>query len=190
MKPRIVLSCALLIWSMLPSCKEDRGKSGIIDEKLFYPAFTFINQELRTIDSSDLALFRYALIDGREDTTIIEKSSFRRYVEQIFSPEMLFEPSKYVFQRRIFMDETIGRVTISIDARDPGSTVRRMDLLLDPETDAIKSIYAEISTLEGEKTVFRKMTWIAGLQCSEGIEERIGGDTITSRLRIVWGRPQ
>lgn len=53
-----------------------------------------------------------------------------------------------------------------------------------------KSIYAEISTLEGEKTVFRKMTWIAGLQCSEGIEERIGGDTITSRLRIVWGRPQ
>jgi hypothetical protein len=103
---------------------------------------------------------------------------------------MLLEPSKYVFQRRIFMDETIGRVTISIDALDPGSTVRRMDLLLDPETDAIKSIYAEISTLEGEKTVFRKMTWIAGLQCSEGIEERIGGDTITSRLRIVWGRPQ
>jgi hypothetical protein len=175
---------------MLSSCKEDRGKSGIIDGKLFYPAFTFINQELRSIDSADLAIFRYASIDGREDTTIIEKSAFRQYVETIFSPEMLLEPSKYPFQRRIFMDETIGRVTISIDALDPGSSVRRMDLLLDPETDAIKSIYTEISTEVGEKTMFRKMTWIAGLQCSEGIEQRNGGDTITSRLRIVWGRPQ
>lgn len=172
------------------SCGNDREKSGVIDDKLFYPAFTFINQELRIIDSMDVALFRYHTSGDRTDTTIIEKAAFRKYVESIFSPEMLSEPSRYPFQRRIFMDETIGRITISMDAQDPAATVRRMDMLLDPETDAVKSIYAEITWGEGDKTIFRKMTWTSGLQLMEGLEERNHSDTLTSRLRIVWGIPQ
>jgi hypothetical protein len=65
-----------------------------------------------------------------------------------------------------------------------------MDMLLDPETDAIKSIYAEILRVEGGKTLFRKMTWTSGLQLTEGIEETDRSDTLSSRLRIVWGIPQ
>ncbi len=175
---------------MISACGDDRGKTGVIDEKLFYPAFTFINQELRSIDSTELVLFRYEMIKDNEDTTIMEKADFRRYVESLFSPELLMEPSKYAFKRSIFMDETIGKVTISIDAQDPAATMRRMDVLMDPETDAIRSIYAEISRQEGARVVFRKMTWTAGLQVSEGIEQRNGRDTLSSRLRIVWGTPQ
>lgn len=175
---------------MLGSCGNDPTKTSLIDDKLFYPAFTFINQELRNIDSMDVALFRYQTSGDRTDTTIMEKAAFRKYVESIFSPEMLAEPSKYPFQRRIFMDETIGRITISMDAQDPMATVRRMDMLLDPETDAIKSIYAEILRVEGEKTLFRKMTWTSGLQLTEGIEETDRSDTLSSRRRIVWGIPQ
>lgn len=190
MNSRIVFSCLLTVTLLFSACKESSRKAGIIDEKLFYPAFTFINQELEAIDSADLALFKYETIQGREDTSIMEKASFRKYMETVFSPEMLAEPSKYAFERRIFMDETIGKVTISIDALDSHATVHRMDMLLDPETDAVKSIYAEISRGDGVKTVFRKLTWTAGMQYSEGIEERNGGDTVTSRLRIVWGTPQ
>jgi hypothetical protein len=190
MNPRIFLSFILSVFMIFSSCKEDDRKTGMIDEKLFYPAFTFINQELRSIDSADLALFRYETKEGNEDTSIMEKTAFLQYVEAVFTPEMLLEPSRYAFQRRIFLDETIGKVTISIDAVDPGASVKRMDMLLDPETDAIKSIYMEITSTEGPKTVFRKLTWTAGMQWSEGIEEQNGGDTILSRLRIVWGSPQ
>ena len=88
------------------------------------------------------------------------------------------------------MDETIGKITITMDALNPAATVRRMDMLMDPESDAIKSIYAEISKVEGDKKVFRKMTWTAGLQLTAGIEEISGRDTHYSRLRILWGTPQ
>lgn len=191
MKLRSLLSFCLLS-VILSSCGEEPAKNGVavIDEKLFYPVFTFINRELSWIDSMDVALFTYRNIGEREDTTIMEKAEFRRYVESVFTPEMLAEPSKYAFERRIFMDETIGRVTISMDARDPAASVRRLDMLLDPETDAIRSIYLESTKVEGPRTIRRKLTWTAGQQLSEGIVEQQGDETQTSRLRINWGIPQ
>jgi hypothetical protein len=191
MKSRGYISCAILVMMViLTSCDNEPNKTGVSDEKLFYPAFTFISQELRSIDSMDLALFRYEQTGDHEDTTIMEKAAFRKFVESIFTAEMLSEPGKYEYQRRIFMDETIGKITITMDALNPAATVRRMDMLMDPESDAIKSIYAEISKVEGDKKVFRKMTWTAGLQLTAGIEEISGRDTHYSRLRILWGTPQ
>jgi hypothetical protein len=191
MKLRALISLWLLS-GILSSCGEKPAKNGagVIDEKLFYPVFTFVNRELNSIDSMDVALFTYRKKVQREDTTIMEKAEFRRYVESVFTPEMLAEPSKYAFERRIFMDETIGRVTISMDAGDPATSVRRMDMLLDPETDAIRSIYLESTKVEGTRTIQRKLTWTAGQQLSEGIVELNGDDTLTSRMRISWGIPQ
>lgn len=175
---------------LLSSCHQEDKQAGVIDEKLFYPAFTFINQELRSIDSTDLAIFKYEMTEDKMDTSIMEKAAFKKYVESIFSPDMLSEPSRYAFKRRVFMDETIGRVTISMDALDPGSTVRRMDMLMDPESEEIKSIYTEISKQEGDRTIDSKINWTAGQQLSAGILEYRAQDTLSTRVRINWGMPQ
>ena len=189
MKLRLLLSYFLSML-MLSSCHQDDQQKGVIDETLFYPAFTFINQELSAIDSTELAIFRYEMTGDKMDTSIMEKTAFKKYVESIFSPEMLSEPSRYAFQRRVFMDETIGRVTISMDALDPASTVRRMDMLMDPETEEIKSIYTEILRQEGDHTVDSKINWTAGQQLSTGLIEYRGQDTLSRRIRINWGMPQ
>lgn len=189
MNLRILLPHFLSIL-LLASCQQADQQKGVIDETLFYPAFTFINQELRTIDSTDLVIFRYEMTDDKMDTSIIEKTAFRKYVESIFSPDMLSEPSRYAFQRHVFMDETIGRVTLSMDALDTASTVRRMDMLMDPETEEIKSIYIEILRQEGDHTVDSKINWTAGQQLSVGILEYHKQDTLSKRIRINWGMPQ
>lgn len=165
-------------------------QQGKIDEKLFYPAFSFINQELSRIDSSDVALFTYRWNGLTVDTSLTEKAAFRQYVESVFTPEMLLEPSRFAFQKRVFMDETIGRVTISMDAIDPEATVRRMDVLMDPETEVIKSIYTEQVFINGDSLIQKRLTWLAGQQLSAGITNIIRQDTIESRLKIVWGIPQ
>ena len=88
MKSRSYISCAILVMMViLTSCDNEPTKTGVSDEKLFYPAFTFISQELRSIDSMDLALFRYEQTGDHEDTTIMEKAAFRKFVESIFTAE-------------------------------------------------------------------------------------------------------
>lgn len=182
---------SLLCLSAFVGCGEKKtAQQGVVDETLFYPAFTFINQELSRIDSNDVALFTYQWDGVKEDTGLTEKPAFRQLVETIFTPEMLAEPSRFAFQKRVFMDETIGRITISMDAIDPAATVRRMDILMDPETEAIKSIYAEQILSKGDTLFQKRLTWIAGQQLSAGITRIIQQDTTSSRMKIVWGIPQ
>jgi hypothetical protein len=182
---------SLLCFTALIGCAEsEKTPEGIVDGTLFYPAFTFINQELSHIDSNDVALFTYEWDGGKEDTSLTEKPAFRQWVETLFSPEMLAEPSKFAFHKSVFMDETIGRITISLDAVDPAATVRRMDIHMDPETEAIKSIYTEQILKKGDTLLKKRVTWLAGQQLSSAITRIIQQDTLSSRMKIVWGSPQ
>lgn len=185
-----ILSSLLCLTAFIGCSGNEKKPEGIVDGTLFYPAFTFINQELSHIDSNDVALFTYEWDGEKEDTSLTEKAAFRQLVESLFSPEMLAQPSKFAYHKTVFMDETIGRITISIDALDPAATVRRMDMHLDPETEAIKSIYTEQITNKGDTLLQKRLTWLAGQQLNTAITRIIQQDTTSSRMKIVWGIPQ
>lgn len=135
-----------------------------------------------------VALFQYRTREGITDTSMLEKTSFRLFVESIFSARMMADPGKHPYERRVFMDETIGRITISFDAQDPTALVRRMDMLLDPETEEIRSIYLEQSRQSGDTNFIQKVTWSAGQQLQAGTIEFTPNTTTESRTLIVWGR--
>lgn len=187
MRNLILLGLAL---ASLPHC---RGvQEGTLDpaerKSLFLPAVTFIAQELQAIDSLPVAILRYRLTQGRHDTAIISKENFRELMEGWFGKPFAEAPSRHMYRRKVFMDATLNRVTVSCDTDDESAPIQRLDLLLDPATDAIRSLYAErTSTSPGNAPIRQKLLWSAGRQCRITLERPGDDSTHTDDIRYAWG---
>jgi len=183
----ILLGLAL---ACLPNCRGDQEATLDPAERksLFLPAVTFVAQELQAIDSLPVAILRYRNTQGRNDTAIIAKDTFRELMEGWFGKPFADAPTRHPYRRKIFMDATLGRVTVSCDTDDPSAPIQRLDLLLDPETEAIRSLYAERTTAGPQGAAIRqKLLWSTGRQCRITLERPGDKAPITEDIRYAWG---
>lgn|GEM_PF-652269 len=187
MRNLILLGLAL---ACLPNCRGDQEATLDPAERksLFLPAVTFVAQELQAIDSLPVAILRYRNTQGRNDTAIIAKDTFRELMEGWFGKPFADAPTRHPYRRKIFMDATLGRVTVSCDTDDPSAPIQRLDLLLDPETEAIRSLYAERTTAGPQGAAIRqKLLWSTGRQCRITLERPGDKAPITEDIRYAWG---
>lgn len=180
-----------LALACLPHCRNHPGEGLDPAERktLFLPAVTYIGQELQAIDSLPVAVIRYRNTGSRRDTAIVPKAGFRTLMQGWFGETFADAPTRHPYRRKVFHDATLGRVTITCDTDDATAPIQRLDLLIDPETDAVRSLYAERSSTGPDGTPTRqKLLWSSGRQCRITLERAANPrQPATEDILYTWG---
>ncbi len=179
--------CTALFMSLfLIACSSDDDENSK-SEKEFYPVIAFIRSELDKLDSMPLAVFTYREEGDLRDTQIISKQSFRQSAEGYFNPDISQTHLKGKYTEKVFMDATINRITLSYDTDDESAEVKKINVLIEPESEKIKSIYLEKRLVSGDTIQIQKMIWSSGRQLQVTTIPIIQGRSgAIVRMAYVW----
>lgn len=143
----------LFLLVLISGCNNEPENDDI--NKTFFPIEGNIKAELKTLDSLPIAILHYRTADGKSDTGIISKEAFREVAAQLYQPDISSSEWKKYYHESVFMDNTINTVTMSYTTSDPKPVVRKIEIMLHPETDQVRSIYVE----KHEGNTVKKMIW-------------------------------
>lgn len=183
------ITAALLFSIVLISCKnresstEENGQ-----EKQFYPISSYIESQLKYLDSVPLAIIHYTTINNVTDTGITEKKDFRNSVGASFiESDISSVEQKKNYEETSFIDATLGVITLSYAPKADGLPVQKAYVLLSQENSAVKTIYVERTTQAGDSTVTKKMLWDANKSCQvTSIIQKSNQPEKTVQERFVW----
>jgi hypothetical protein len=152
--------CAALIF--LSSCgNHDKEKQG---DKAFFPVNAQVIAELKALDTLPLAIFRYHQVkDGRTDTSIVSKEQLRTAAKLLLDADITSAKDQSRYTESVYLDQSIGQVTMSYAPNEKNTPVNKVDVYLDPESNKMKQVYVETQgPWTGDSTVLRKMLWSPG----------------------------
>ena len=154
----------------------------------YYPLQGFIRTELKALESLPIAVSRYTTRDlAKTDTSVIGIPDFSRLVDSLIRPDISLEPLCRSYKETVFMDETLNRVTLTYTPLKASPEIRKLDILIEPETEKVKSFYLE-KQAEGEDGTLMKMNWTAGKSFQISYIAAAGNKAPAERLeRFVWG---
>lgn len=158
--------------------------------KDFYPVMSFIREELSMLDSLPVAVSLYRESEGKSDTSILDKASFRRIAEAVGDPDISRDPLRKGYRETVYLDATMNLITMSYRPTDQSATVQKTDVYIDPTTEKVKSIYIEKRLSEANSTVLQKIVWSAGRQLQlTTLISTTGQPERVIQERYHWGLP-
>lgn len=177
---------ALTLSFLLSACSSDDDQNNSADKE-FYPVIAFIRSDLDKLDSLPLAVFTHRQEGEIRDTQIISKKSFRQSAEAYFNPDISEAHLKDKYREKVFMDETINRVTLSYDTDDESAIVKNINVLIEPNSEKVKNIYLEKRFVSGDTIYIQKMIWSSGRQLQVTTMPIIKGQSgAMIKMAYVW----
>jgi hypothetical protein len=156
-----ILFILMLFFSACSSSGSDQETNNDIN-KTFFPIAGNINAELKELDSLPVAVIKYTTIGDKTDTSIAEKSELRMMAGLLTDPDISSPDLKKYYSEAVFMDNTINTVTMSYTTKSEDPAVQKIDVMIHPDTEKVKSIYVEKQERSGDTTYKRKMVWTPG----------------------------
>lgn len=156
----LILASLLLLAACSSSNSEDENNDDV--NKTFFPIAGNINAELKELDSLPVAVIKYTTEGDRVDTTIADKSELKAAAAMLLSPDISSPDLKKFYREDVLMDNTINTVTMSYTTRSEVPEVRKIEVMIHPDTEKVKSIYVEKLQKNGDTSVTRKMVWTPG----------------------------
>ncbi|HLO81092.1 MAG TPA: hypothetical protein VK166_09045 [Chitinophagaceae bacterium] len=151
----------MLFLSACSSSGSDEETNGDVN-KTFFPIAGNINTELKEIDSLPIAVIKYTTIGDKTDTALAEKSELKNVSAMLTNPDISSPELKKYYKEAVFMDNTINTVTMSYTTQSDKPVVRKIEVMIHPETEKVKSIYVEKLEKSGDSAYNRKMVWTSG----------------------------
>lgn len=153
-----LLFASLLFIAACSSSKTNDETDGDVN-KTFFPIAGNINAELKALDTLPVAIIKYTTEGDRSDTTIADKAELKKMAALLTSPDISSPELKKYYKEAVFMDNTINTVTMSYSTRSETPEVRKIEVMIHPENEQVKSIYVEKQARNGDTTITRKMVW-------------------------------
>jgi predicted RND superfamily exporter protein len=184
MKSGCCITLFLSLFLLACSSNDDENSNS---DKEFYSVIAFIRSELDMLDSIPLAVFTYREEWGLRDTQIISKQSFRQSAEGYFNPDISQTDLKGKYTEKVFMDANINRITLSYDTDDESAAIRKINVLIEPESEKVKNIYLEKRLVSGDTIFTQKMIWSSGRQLQVTTIPNIKGVSgAIVKIAYVW----
>ncbi len=151
------LAIYLFLFFVLSSSCNDESKNEDVN-KTFFPIEGNIKAELKALDSMPVAILKYTTEGQLSDTALIDKATFRKVAEMLYTPDISSPGLKKFYKESVFMDNTINTVTMSYTTTEQEPVVRKIEVTIQPESENVRSIYVE----KQEGPVVAKMIWTPG----------------------------
>lgn len=182
----------LTVSAILCSCGGSDTKKKEQADKAFFPVNAQVVSELKALDSLPLAVFRYhEEQDGRKDTIIVSKEQLRAAVKDLLDADITGDKIRPKYTESVYMDQSLGSVTMSYVPNEKDLPVTKVDVYLDPEKDRMKQVYVETNgSWPGDSSCSRKMLFAPGryFQVSTVVSATNGGNR-SFQDKYSWEAP-
>ncbi|MCC6287618.1 MAG: hypothetical protein IT249_07010 [Chitinophagaceae bacterium] len=189
MKKYLLIAASIFV---LLSCKNKGGASTDqqdqdTTQKEFYPISSFMQAQIKQLDSLPLAVMKYTTIDSKTDTSIIDKKDFAAIAAYFTTPDITAAGIKNQFEETSFIDASIGTISLTYLAKNDTIPLRKADVLLNQENSRVRTIYIEKKGVAGEGNKIQKILWTADRNCQvTTIEQATGSPEKVIIERYVW----
>jgi hypothetical protein len=190
---KLIVAGIVLVFAW--GCKGKEKK--VIDPgKKFFPALSYIKNQVAKVDTSVYSIMRIVFVDSaRIDTTWIRREEFRNSAADFLAlPDLAAPEYNDRFTEENQFDETLGRVLMTytpVNAKD--EIVQRQEILIKPDTpeDKVTSIFINTSQSNKDSTVERKLFWKVdeSFQVTT-IKQYPGQPEITSTYKVSWNESE
>jgi hypothetical protein len=150
------LLATLFLISLLSACNNEAENDDI--SKTFFPIKGNIEAELKKLDTIPIAILKYSSNNGLPDTSLFDKQEFKKVAAELYSPDISSKDLKKYYRESVFMDNTINAIIMSYTTSEKEPVVRKIEVMIQPETERVRSIYVE----KQEGQTLRKMIWTPG----------------------------
>jgi hypothetical protein len=157
----------------------------------FFPVADYLESEIRMVDSTPTAIWKFVTHQNRTDTSFIGVAEFNSLALHFLPPEIRNNGWEQHFTETSFADRATKSITFTYSPKDPHSVVQRVDVTTTQGLRAqeVRSIYIEQQGAAGDSLILRKMLWKSkiGFQIVTLIRAK-GKKPEEQQLRVAWGK--
>lgn len=142
----------LLLITLFTACQTEK-------EKEYFPFQSFLQQELKQIDSLPVAIFKYSKRNDQTDTSIVEKKQFREITNALLNIDLLNKDNLEAYTELVLEDTDIENVNISYTTDNKKLPIKQLQLNIKSGTAQVKNFYVERIDQINDLTILRKILW-------------------------------
>lgn len=127
--------------------------------KSYFPFSSFLETELKNIDSLPVAIFKYHTSNGKTDTIIIEKKEFGKIARGLLFIDLQNEKVSTHYKELVLKDTDIQNISINYTSQNEAFPIKSIQINSTTGTTQVRNFYVERTDAFDETTVIRKILW-------------------------------
>lgn len=157
----------MLLLIFIVACKSPKKEADENNSEPF-PVLSFLQSQVRHIDTSLYSIVKIRKAGRTQDTTYIRREDFRNTAQDFLSlPDVASKKWKDAYTETRLYDEDLKKVVITYlpKPKTDISEITRQDVIIEPGTnsaDQVQTIYIETALNAGDSAVQKKLTWNVG----------------------------
>lgn len=181
----------LLISLAILACRS-RDKSGeeVVE---FFPVHSYLQSQVKHIDTSLYSLRKIVKVDDRSDTSFIPREQFRKEAADFLAtPDIAGNKWKDDYTETRLYDDMLKRAIFSYTPKEQGAPILRQDVTIEPGAggdDAVKTIFINQLKEAGDSVVQKKMLWEVGRRFQVVTTVSRKGSADATCTQEVWWAP-
>lgn len=157
------------------------------ESTVFFPVTAFIESQVHDMKSVGLNPIKIITHhNGKQDSTWLKVETFDNEFAPFLTPVIDSVSMLPYFTEKIFLDETIGLITITYDRKlnSPDSIgLQQWSVYIYPDNNKVKRIYM----VKNEGDYIQQLTWVSGDYCRiVNLSDKEGKTVIIKDITIKW----
>lgn len=173
MKKYIVLFLPCLF---LFSCSQNKNKDTATvsntadstkstDDVAFFPVTSFLQNEIQALDSLPVTILQVTTINKKQDSTWLTAAQVKPKLQPFITDVIDKHNLEAYFKETKFNDQGTEAITFMYDPKvdlADSFSLRRWDVYINPENNALKRVYMVKRVKENNMPVTQQLTWQSG----------------------------
>ncbi len=185
---RLTIISALLGFIYL-GCKGKGSEqaSEKIDSTTFFETTVIFKKDINEVDSTAFYIYKIDIVDGKKDSTTINKTDFNKLAEKFLKPNITSDDLKPQYKESIFEDQTTGGFTINYSATNKELEVQSVDILLKEDGKTVKNIFIRKFYNYPDSSAIEQLAWKPGqrFQIIRSVQKKDSTENNYQTL-VVW----
>lgn len=176
------------------SCKQQNNTIATADsssKEPLYPYPQYIREQIAYVDSMPLAIEKITIENGKQvDSTVIDQPAFKQLAQNFTDPDPNTSELRPKYTEESFNDLTINSLTFSITAKNTDLPLQQADVLLNPDTKKVRSVFLKKYMVGGDSSETRQLLWTHNMsfQISSFVVHKDGRE-MNRIVKVIWDRP-
>ena len=188
MKQRFIL---LLLSTLFFACNRKEKEAG--QAGAFFPVHSYLQSQIKHIDTSLYNLRKIEQWDNKKDTTVIPREQFRAAAADFLNIEDIASKKwRDDYTESRMYDDILKRAIFSYTPNDEDAPILRQDVTIEPGAagdDAVKTIFINRLEEKGDSSIQKKMLWEVGRRFQVVTTVSRTGSPDENRVLEVWWSP-
>jgi len=157
----------------------------------FYPIAQYINDQIKYVDSTPLAIYKFTFINSKQvDSVVIDRDAFHQLAKEFKEPDLNQKDIKPNYTEDSFEDLTINTLTFTYATTNRDLELQQADVLLNPENHQVKNVMFRKNRIVGDTSVSVNGLWKNNMNFQLNYNMSPSkGTAFTKQVKVIWDRP-